>query len=264
MLKKISAALTIVFLSSVTFSAVGESDLRNAVITNLKNEVQIKYGSSLWRDANLNQLIRPGTTIRTGALAKAEFKYPDGTIARMGGRTNMVILDKSIRAVKIASGKLWFKVAKRSAGYRIYSPTAVAAITGTEGFVEFGDTEKETSDINNTNSKYNAGLVEGSMDVFKSVDINDNPVGTPTQVTEGQVLSLIGSNFQLQTVGTDQIFNQYRDISTSDPVSNNTGNVQNQKLDPTNPTIEQVPNIINKQQDLNTSPTTGDLEIIIK
>lgn len=296
MLKKISAALTIVFLSSVTFSAVGEVDMRQAVITELKNNVELKYGQSLWREARAEQLVRPGTSIRTGSLSKVEIKYPDGTITRIGGRTTLTVLDRSIRAVKIDSGKIWFKVAKKSAGYRIYSPTAVAAITGTEGFVEYGDTEKVGSKNNmyasaskdfkiaeDMSGGYQAGLVEGSMNIYKGSDETGNLVGDPTQVNAGQVLSMLGNNFQLQNVGTDQIFNQHRDISTPDNVANNngsngnnsngqnsnngngnSGNVQNQNLGPTNVTTEQVPASLNKQQDITNSPTTGDLEIIIK
>ncbi len=277
MLKKISTVITVMLLSSVTFNAVGASDMRQAVITSLKNKVELKFGASLWREASVNQLLRAGTSIRTGSLSKVELKYPDGTIARLGGRTNLTVLDKSIRAVKVDSGRLWFKVAKRSAGYRIYSPTAVAAITGTEGFVESGETEKDAS-INNriastdsnlrisesSESSYKAGLVEGSMNVFKGVDLNDEPIGEPNKVIEGQILSFVGNNFQIQNVGIDQIFNQYGEISRTSDDDSKTFDIKSQKLDKTNPTTEQIPNTINKQQDLNTSPTTGDLEIIIK
>ncbi|RYX99380.1 hypothetical protein EON78_03685 [bacterium] len=99
MLKKLTGVLTVVFLSSVTFSAVGESDMRQAVITSLKNRVELKYGTSLWREASINQLVRPGTAIRTGSLSKAEIKYPDGTITRIGGRTNLTVGATMFRAL---------------------------------------------------------------------------------------------------------------------------------------------------------------------
>lgn len=275
MLKKISLALGIICLSSASFSAISETDMRLATITSIKNNVELKYASSEWRPGRVNQLLRPGTSIRTGSLSKAELKYPDGTITRIGGRTNLTVLDKSIRAVKIDSGKMWFKVAKRSAGYRIYSPTAVAAITGTEGFVQYGDAETASSKNNmfasndksykiaeNMAQEFSTGLVEGSMNVFESYDDNGNPNGNPNQIGAGQILTMLGNNgFQLQNVGTDQIMSQYNDIYQNDTSSNG---VNKQDLGPTNPVTEQVPGTINKQQEIINSPTTGDLEIIIK
>ncbi|MFN8578761.1 MAG: FecR family protein [Candidatus Sericytochromatia bacterium] len=287
MFKKVSIALGIIFLSSGSLSAISQTDLRLATITELKNNVELKYSSSDWRPGRLNQLLRPGTSIRTGSLSKVEIKYPDGTITRIGGRTSMTVLDKSIRAVKVDSGKIWFKVTKRSAGYRIYSPTAVAAITGTEGFVEYGDVEKTSSKnnmfasnsqnykISDSNSnQFSGGLVEGSMDVYPSYDQNGDLTGNPQQVLEGQFLTFNGGQFQVLNLGTDQILNQNRDVNSSDDVANNNNNnnsnnngpdnVANQKLDRTNPSTEQVPSTINNNQGITNSPTTGDLEIIIK
>jgi hypothetical protein len=300
MLKKLGIALSIICLSSASFNAIGEGDMRLAVITELKNNVELKYSNSEWRPGRLNQLLRPGTSVRTGSLSKVELKYPDGTITRVGGRTSLTVLDKSIRAVKVDSGKIWFKVTKRSAGYRIYSPTAVAAITGTEGFVEYGDTEKTSSKSNMfaSNSKdykisdagnigFSGGLTEGSMDIYPTYDQNGEFLGNSQQVLAGQFLTFNGGQFQIMNVGSEQIFNQHRDISSPDDVANNNENnnnnnnnsnsnsnnnnsnndnqnVANQRLDRTNPTTEQVPSTLNNQQGINTSPTTGDLEIIIK
>lgn len=293
MLKQLSLALGIICLSSVSLSAVSETDIRLATITSLKNNVELKYSTSDWRPGRVNQLVRPGTSIRTGSLSKVEIKYPDGTITRIGGRTNLTVLDKSIRAVKIDSGKMWFKVAKRSSGYRIYSPTAVAAITGTEGFAQYGEVESGSTRNNMFASSdkiykvaednqpgFSTGLVEGSMDVYGGYDSGGNPTGNPNQLGPGQILTMLGnSNFQYQNVPIDQIINQYNDISQGDISGNNNSNnnnnnssnnnnnnqgINNQNLGPTNPVTEQIPGTINKQQEIINSPTTGDLEIIIK
>lgn len=328
MLKKLSGLLTVglVTLSTIGFQAISDDDLHRAVIVDLKNKVELKFGASEWRTASINQLVRPGTTIRTGALSKVELKYPDGTITRIGSRTNLSVLDKAQRSIKVASGKVWFKVTKKSIGYRVYSPTAVAAITGTEGFVEYADKDAKDSFLfkprfadkngvykvsEGSNEGFGAGLVEGSMDVFPGSDDNGNPTGSPMPVNPGEILTFQNGGFNLSNVGVESIFNQYNDISSSDQQGNNnnsgsgnsgnkngnngnSGNnggnngnnggdangnnggnngntgdqggqsISNQPLNPTNPTTEQVPSGINKQQDLNTSPTTGDLEIIIK
>ncbi|MFN4150831.1 MAG: FecR domain-containing protein, partial [Candidatus Sericytochromatia bacterium] len=106
-------AAGIVALSSLSFQAIGDNNLHNAVIRNIKNKVELKYGASLWREASINQMVRPGTSIRTGSRSKVELMYPDGTVTRLGSRTNMTVLEKASRSVKVSSGKLWFKVAKK-------------------------------------------------------------------------------------------------------------------------------------------------------
>lgn len=329
--KKVSGILSISILlaSVVNLRAVGDVDQRNAVIQTLENQVQVKYGSSLWRNARASQVVRPGTQIRTGSLSKIELEYPDGTLTRIGSRTNYEVLDKSSRAVKVNSGKVWFKVTPKSAGLKIYSPTAVAAITGTEGFAEFetNEEEKESSSksimiaSNDKNFSYKTaeaprggqfsfGLTSGSANVFRAGN-DGEPSGNPMNIVQGQIITFNpASGFNLINISPGQIRQRNRDISQPDRSAGansntannpnsangnssdsgndndnneNSGNNQNtannpnndrktfntnepanQSLGPSNPTTEQVPNTINGQQDINNSPTVGDLEIIIK
>ncbi len=356
MLKRFTGILTVgvLLISAVNFNAFGDDDQRKSIIKSLQNKVELKFGESMWREARADQLVRPGTSIRTGSLAKAELMYPDGTITRIGSRTNLTVLDKDIRAVKLDSGKLWFKVTKKSAGLRIYSPTAVAAITGTEGVAEFGDLTPEKNSANNRllasadknfsmiaegapGGDFSFALTEGSADVYSGSDANGNPMGNPVNVLAGNEVIFSNNTFQTFQKGIEQIRNENRDVSEPDQnASNNsnnnssnnsnnnsnnnnnnnnsnnnnnnannsnnnsgnnsnntgnntgnntdfgnsnannsnngnntgsnsgTGNVSNQSLGPTNTTTENVPNNANKQQDFNNSPTTGNLEIIIK
>lgn len=234
---------SIVLFSSLTFSALGDDDLRNAVIKDLKNQVEIKKGASLWRTASLNQMVVPGAQIRTGANSKVELLYPDGTVTRIGSRTTLAVLDKASRAIKLAKGKIWFKVAKKSVGYKIYSPTAMAAITGTEGFVDFDDKSNDKDSMlnhklassnknffiaeNPASGSYNAGLVEGSMDIYKGADDDGNPIGDPNPIGAGQVFGMSGDTFQIQKVDTDSIYNQYNEISKPDANGNSGDNNNN-------------------------------------
>jgi hypothetical protein len=283
MLKRMTGMVTagVLLLSTLTFPAMGENTQHKAVIKSMKNKVELKYGSSDWRVASTNQMVRPGTSIRTGSLSRAELLYPDGTITRVGSRTNLTVLDKSNRAVRIDRGKMWFKVTKKSYGLKIYSPTAVAAITGTEGVASFGgpDTGDETDANNNsvriassdTNSSYKVaetennanfafGLEEGTADVYK-VDENGEPTGDPTSVTMGQMVTFTDGNFILQNLGVEAIHEQNRDVSEPDALANNPVETD---LGPGNSATEEVPNNINDNQDNNLSPTTGDLEIRIE
>jgi ferric-dicitrate binding protein FerR (iron transport regulator) len=162
MLKKILLAATLmVFSLSVNSAALSANLKTTAKIASFKNSVQLKYHSSLWRNATLNQQVKPGTSIRTGEGSKAQIIYQDGTITNIGSRTSLTVLDKKTREVKIISGNFWYKVTKKSFGLKIYLPNAIATITGTEGGVKV-ETNKTvtlvvaegTISVNMNNKKY--------------------------------------------------------------------------------------------------------------
>ncbi|GIW21762.1 MAG: hypothetical protein KatS3mg068_0769 [Candidatus Sericytochromatia bacterium] len=317
--------LTILVCSTLVYAE--NTDPKKAIIKSLENKVELKYGVSEWREARINQLLRPGTNIRTGAMSKVEIMYGDGSLARIGSRSSFTVLDMEARSVELNSGKMWFKVVKKSVGLNIKTPSAVAAITGTEGFAKFEDNDKEGSNINNMIASNNInkiaqgisgsfafGLVEGTANLFK-LDINGNPTGEALQVRPGDIITFSNGVFSINNVGIESILNQNRDIATPDfnannnqnnnfnnnnsdnnsnnnNTNNNVANVNNndnnsnfqnynnnnnsnnfsntspnqENLSPSNVNTQQIPSMPNVQQNqnLNTSPTTGDLQIIIK
>ncbi|MFN8672050.1 MAG: SUMF1/EgtB/PvdO family nonheme iron enzyme [Candidatus Sericytochromatia bacterium] len=135
---------TLLSLQLLNTNVIAAPSKQKATIKKIKNKVEYKYEETSWESAKINQEIIPVTSIRTGTLSNAEIMFPDGTITRIGSKTSFTFLDKNNRAVKVQFGKVWFNVKKKSNGLKIYSSRAVAAITGTEGFVEFeGNVEDE-------------------------------------------------------------------------------------------------------------------------
>lgn len=127
---------TTLTLINLNTNALGVGLANQPEVRDIKNQVELKYGSSIWRTASENQPVRPGSEIRTGSMSRVELLYPDGTITRVGSRTVMKVLDRKGREIEIRSGNLWFKVTKHSYGLKIYAPKAIASITGTEGGVK--------------------------------------------------------------------------------------------------------------------------------
>lgn len=301
-------------LTCSTFVYAENTDPKKAIIKSLENQVELKYGVSEWREARINQLLRPGTIVRTGSMSKVEIMYGDGSFARLGSRSNLTILDLTARSIELSSGKIWFKVVKKSVGLNIKTPTAVAAITGTEGFAKFEDSESQgnafskmyaSNNLNkisqNLSGSFSFGLVDGSANLFK-VDNSGNPVGEPLKVNPGDIITFSNGVFSINSVGIESILNQNRDISSPDQNAsinqennnnqqNNNNNNQignnnqsnnnqvdnsvnnfsnnspiNESLGPSNVNTQQIPSTPNTQQNqnLNTSPTTGNLQIIIK
>ena len=166
MIKKILLPLLIVTIQFQTFSAETKTDYPKTTshLVSFKNKVQLKYGDSLWRNASLNQLIKAGTTIRTGVGSKAQIIYGDGTITNIGSRTSLTVLDKNTREYKVTSGNIWYKVTKKSYGLKIYAPNAIATITGTEGGVKV-ESDNNKDKTKKTGLNVTLVLSEGTISV---------------------------------------------------------------------------------------------------
>ncbi|MCU0606215.1 MAG: FecR family protein [Candidatus Edwardsbacteria bacterium] len=90
-------------------------------------------------EADIDQPLYTGDSVRTGKGSRVELGYADGTVIRLGENSRLVIRSQgSVRSVGLLSGKFWAKVAKLSGGSRfeVSSPTAVAGVRGTVFKVE--------------------------------------------------------------------------------------------------------------------------------
>lgn len=147
MLKKISFALLPLLIVSLNTNLYAESNSDNAVILDMHNKVQLKKKHTAWKTAHIDNGLSIGDAIRTGVASRAEIKYADGTITRLGSSSIMRIDSKDTNrtGIKLLLGKLWLKVTKGSGKLKIYTPTATATVLGTELFVS--NNEKNISHI---------------------------------------------------------------------------------------------------------------------
>lgn len=119
-----------------------EKAVNNVQVNNGATAQQVALGVKRWQTASEGQEIFVGSSIRTGFRSVAEIRYDDGTLTRVGSRTNMVISD---RMLNIKRGYIWGKVDKhKTKGLKIYAPNAVASIVGTEFFIEVNRDDTST------------------------------------------------------------------------------------------------------------------------
>jgi formylglycine-generating enzyme required for sulfatase activity len=149
MIKKTTLVIlgSMLFTYSLNSNALAENPKHKAVIKKVKNQVEFKYEDNSWEPVKINQIIFPVTSIKTGPSSRAEIMFSDGTITRVGSKTFFTLIDKQNRAVNVQSGSIWFNVKKKSHGLKIYSSSAMASITGTEGFVEFSGNMSQENEI---------------------------------------------------------------------------------------------------------------------
>ncbi|MBC7474591.1 MAG: FecR domain-containing protein, partial [Candidatus Sericytochromatia bacterium] len=135
-----------------------------------------------------------GNTIRTGIRSMTEIKYDDGTLTRIGSRSNITIND---RKILINKGYIWGKVNKDlTKGLKIFTSSAVVAIVGTEFFVEVNSDKSTTVTV-----------LEGIIEVTgKKSKIFVVP-GTYSRIYENGTIS------EPENFKTEEVFARYSDVT---------------------------------------------------
>jgi hypothetical protein len=107
-----------------------------ATVTRLQNRVS--YGVTTdpdkARPANPQDVVRANNFLLTESDARAELKYPDGSIVRIGQNT-VFSFEADTRTLALRKGTFIFYVPKGQGGATIRTPSLTAAITGTVGKV---------------------------------------------------------------------------------------------------------------------------------
>lgn len=133
--------LTLSLSMIITFSLTAFAAEKRGSLEKSINYVQVKKNGK-WQEAESGASLFVGNTLRTGPRSVAEVKYDDGSLTRIGSRSNIVISD---RKLNIKRGYIWGKVDKnKTKGLKIFTANAVASIVGTEFFVEY-NTDKSTT-----------------------------------------------------------------------------------------------------------------------
>ncbi len=150
------SAITITIIAS-SFISPAYSGSNRAVIVNMNNKVQAKTKSHpVWSMAHIDKTLDGGDSIRTGSASRAEIRYSDGTVTRLGANSLMrVNTDNQAKrtGIRLLLGKLWLKVTKGNGELKVETPSAVASVLGTELLVT--NDEKNISHVTTLD-----GLVE--------------------------------------------------------------------------------------------------------
>lgn len=126
-------ALTVAGLSGMTAEAV--VPYTQATVTRLQNKVA--FGESAQkarRPAQPGDVIKADTYLLTETDSRAELKYQDGSVVRIGQNT-VFTFEADTRTLSLEKGSLIFYIPKGQGGGTIRTASITAAITGTVGKV---------------------------------------------------------------------------------------------------------------------------------
>ena len=106
-----------------------------ATVSRLQNKVS--YGDTAnraTRNARVTDVVKASTYLLTETDARAELKYDDGSIVRIGQNT-VFTFEADTRSLSLEKGSLVFYIPKGSGGGTVRTASITAAITGTIGKV---------------------------------------------------------------------------------------------------------------------------------
>lgn len=136
-----SSTTSAALVALATSSLIGFAGLQAAVpynqatVTRLQNKVTYGEGAAAARrPARSGDIIRSENYLLTETDSRAELKYVDGTIVRIGQNT-VFTFEADTRTLTLEKGSLIFHIPKGSGGGTIRTASITAAITGTTGKV---------------------------------------------------------------------------------------------------------------------------------
>lgn len=240
------------------------------------NTVQVTRGGR-WVKAYSGIPVASGAYVRTGSASRAQLHYSDGSVMRLGSSSVARVQYVGSKNVNLKRGKAYFKVSKQRQRMKVKTRTSVATVLGTEFLVEVKPITTISQGTGQTGLSYGsvqlaqAGGIQGFTTQITTlsglVGVGDANGGNMIEVGPGMT-TFVGENLPPtapQQADQDQL--KREGILQDDQVADgDENNLANQPLDPSNPqqqvTIQQ--NTPGAQGTLDTSPTTGELEVIIR
>jgi hypothetical protein len=117
-------------LASWLPGGVAAAELGEAQVTQVVQEVKVVPSSGSARPAAVNETVRKGNAVQTGAQSRSELTFKDQTITRLGEKTIFNVGGEG-RTIEMGSGQFLLYVPKKAGGAKIKMGPVTAAITGT-------------------------------------------------------------------------------------------------------------------------------------
>lgn len=178
---KTKPSLLLLALAGVTpllpgsLSAAGYT---KAEFTRLFKDVKVLKENIAPKDAAVGGEIDPVTSVATGEGSRAELKFPDNSLTRLGANSRFTLRGDQ-RTLDLNEGVMLLQVPKKIGGAKVRTAAVTAAVTGTTclfeylpgGFVKLIVIEGSVDLIDNSNPGNFRSVNAGQMLVMKVEDI---------------------------------------------------------------------------------------------
>ncbi len=132
---------------------------KQAEVTRVLNDVRVVPELANAVAARIGDVVKGKTAVATGVQSRAELRFPDKTLTRLGANT-LFRLEEGTRDIDMERGVLMLQVPKQLGGARVRTAAVTAAVTGTTILVEFQPGE------NGKEGHIKIIVVEGELDLY--------------------------------------------------------------------------------------------------
>ena len=130
-------ATTLILVAWATCSlSLPAAVFKQAEVTRVLNDVRVLPDQASPAAARIGDVINGKTAVATGAQSRAELRFPDKTLTRLGANT-LFRLEEGTRDIDLERGVLMLQVPKQLGGARVRTAAVTAAVTGTTIMVEY-------------------------------------------------------------------------------------------------------------------------------
>lgn len=177
----------VLWLSVLGAGSASAAPLSEGELTRVINDVKVLPVEASPFPAKPGARISGRTAVSTGAQSRAELRFSDNTLTRVGANS-VFRMDQTTRTVDLQKGVVLLQVPKQLGGATVRTAAVTAAVTGTtvifeytaDGFIKIIVIEGEVDvSLNKDKSKFRT-LKAGDMWITKADDKNSLPL--PVQV----------------------------------------------------------------------------------
>jgi hypothetical protein len=108
---------------------VSADELKEAKVTQVVQDVKVVPSGAAGRPAAMNETVRQGNAVQTGAQSRSELTFKDKTITRLGEKT-IFSVGEGPRSMDLGSGQFLLYVPNKAGGAKVKAGPVTAAITG--------------------------------------------------------------------------------------------------------------------------------------
>lgn len=210
---KISAAISLagVLLLPRAVSAE-EQTLSWARIDFLRNQVQLVPQNERARNARISDFLSIGDALRTARSARAELRFNDGSLARIGERATFRFTPNT-RNFQLTNGTVLLLIPPERGRSTIQTPNAVTGIQGSALFVRYIP-ETDTTIVGALTDNPNGPMVLFNRDGSERQALQANQIGV---IENDQIIQIFEFDSELfwQTSGLAQGFDYMQGASVT-------------------------------------------------
>ena len=123
-------------LTLLPLAALPAASYDKAEITRLEKDVKILKENAPPHTATVGEQINPVTSVATGVASRAELRFPDKSLTRLGSNSRFTLHGQG-RTIYLDKGVMLLEVPQKIIGAKVHTAAVTAAVTGGTIMIEY-------------------------------------------------------------------------------------------------------------------------------